>query len=65
VTLSDRAYTVVGVAPPAYDVVANGIDAFTPLAPSAKQLADHYDHELAVVGRVRDGVPLERAAAEL
>ena len=65
ITLSDRAYTVLGVAPPAFDVVASNTDAWVPMAPTADQLADHGDHELAVYGRVRDGVPTERAVAEL
>jgi predicted permease len=65
VTLSGKPYTVVGVAPPAFQVAAAGTDAWVPLAITSEQLADHRDHELAVLGRVRAGVTEERALAEL
>jgi putative ABC transport system permease protein len=63
ITLSGVPYTVVGVASPKYTMPA--VDAWVPLALTAGQLAEHNDHELSVVGLVREGIPQERAVAEL
>jgi len=62
-TLSGVPYTVIGVAPSQYTMPR--VDGWVPLRPTSAQLLEHSDHELAVVGLVREGVPAERAIAEL
>jgi putative ABC transport system permease protein len=62
-TLSGIPYTVIGVAPSQYTMPR--VDGWVPLRPTSAQLLEHSDHELAVVGLVREGVPAERAIAEL
>lgn len=65
ITLNGMPYTVIGVAPSSYGLTAPLTDAWLPLALSSSDLAVHADHELAVVGLIRDGVPESRAIAEL
>jgi len=63
VTLSGVPYTVIGVASPQYTMPR--VDGWIPLQLTADQLREHADHELAVVGLVREGISSERAVAEL
>ncbi|HKW47204.1 MAG TPA: ABC transporter permease [Gemmatimonadaceae bacterium] len=63
VMLSGTPFTVLGVASPQYTMPR--VDGFVPLRPTAAQLQEHADHELQVIGLVRDGVPPERALKEL
>lgn len=63
ITLSGQPYTVIGVASADYPPPRRA--GWIPLRPTPSQLLQHADHELAVVGLVRDGVPTERAVAEL
>ena len=65
ITLGGRPYTVIGVAPAEYALAGGLTDAWIPLALSASQLAEHSDHEYAVVGLVRQGVPQSRAIDDL
>jgi predicted permease len=67
-TLNDQPTTVVGVLPASFDfgsVFAPGshIDLFFPFALS--QETNRWGNTLAIVGRLKPGVALERAAAEL
>jgi putative ABC transport system permease protein len=58
--------TVLGVMPPGFDIDETGIEAWQPLRlDPAERQANRGSHYLYVVGRLRDGVPTERAAAEL
>jgi len=64
VELDGRSYTVIGVLPrtmqyPSYT------DVFLPFAPSAAQLADRTDHDYLVTGRLRPGVTVAQAQAEM
>jgi putative ABC transport system permease protein len=63
ITLSGLPYTVVAVASPLYTMPA--VDAWVPLALTSAQMNEHADHELSVVGLVREGVPANAAVAEL
>ena len=60
--LSDVPTTVVGVLPPDFEWLA-GVDVFTPLDPTADENRDN--HTLAVFGRLRHGVSIDQARAEM
>jgi putative ABC transport system permease protein len=64
VELNERTYTVIGVMPRtlAYPSTA---DLFLPLAPTAAQLSDHSSRDYLVIGRLRPGVTLAQARAEM
>lgn len=64
VELNKRAYTVIGVMPRAMQYPSTA-DVFLPLASSPAQLADRSAHNYFVIGRLRKGVTLEQAQAEL
>ncbi|HKV52398.1 MAG TPA: ABC transporter permease [Gemmatimonadaceae bacterium] len=65
ITLSGNAYTVIGVAPAAYAFTPTAPELWVPLALTPEQRADHADHELTVVGLVRDGVQIPDAVRSL
>jgi predicted permease len=67
ITMSGQPYTIVGVMPATFaDPVAAGIDAWTPLDITPGRDADNAgNHYLTVVGRLRAGVSIEQANAEL
>jgi putative ABC transport system permease protein len=66
-TMSGRPYTVVGVMPDGYeDPVAGPVDAWVPLDLGPARDPDNAEnHYLSVVARLRSGVTLARAQAEL
>jgi putative ABC transport system permease protein len=57
--------TVVGVMPQRFDPLLSKSQIWIPSAFSAKQLADHDDHYLNVLTRLRDGVSQASAQAEM
>lgn len=57
--------TVVGVMPNSFDPLLSKTDLWTPAAFSSQQLADHDDHFLNVIGRLKPGVSLPLAQSEL
>jgi predicted permease len=63
ITLSGEPYTVLGVASAEYPPPRRA--GWIPLRITSSQLLEHADHELGVVGLVRDGITTERAVAEL
>lgn len=63
-TLGDRPYTVVGVAPPALDLPA-GTDLWLPLDLNGPLRANRRAHLLDAVGRLRQGSSLQQARDEL
>jgi len=66
-TMNGAAYEVVGVMPPGYaDPLADSVDAWVPfdLTPG-KDASNAGNHYLSVVARLRPGVTIERAQAEL
>jgi putative ABC transport system permease protein len=63
--IDGEAYTLIGVLPAAFDFPRN-CDLWLPLgALEARRLADRISHPFWVLGRLRRGVPLSRAHAEL
>ncbi|MDB4908897.1 MAG: permease [Gemmatimonadetes bacterium] len=65
ISLNGEPHTVVGVAASEYELTPSAPALITPMALTPADLAEHSDHELAVVGRVRQGVSTEAALAEL
>jgi predicted permease len=65
ITLSGTPYTVIGVAPAEYSLHGRGPELWVPLALTQAQLDQHSDHELQVVGLLREGVSREQAIADL
>jgi putative ABC transport system permease protein len=63
--LSGTPYTVIGVAPAAYSLYAKGPQLWVPLALTESQLANHSDHELSVMGLLREGATRRQAIADL
>ena len=61
-TLDGTPHEVVGVLPPGV-LVTGDTDLWLPMVPDAG--ADRSDHEIELVGRLRDGVSLEAARADL
>jgi putative ABC transport system permease protein len=64
IELDQRTYTVIGVMPKTLQYPSEA-DVFTPLAPTAEELADRSAHDYLVTGRLRDGVTVEQAQAEM
>jgi len=62
--LGDRAYTVIGVMPKAVQYPAS-TDLFLPLATTPQQESDRTAHDYQVLGRLRPGVTLPQAQADL
>lgn len=70
ILLDGRAYQVVGVLPegftsPLQMIFRDPIEYYVPAAFSKKLLASHGDHEVNVLGRLRPGVTMRNAQAEL
>ena len=65
ITLNGNAYTVIGVAPAAYALTPTAPEIWVPLALTPEQRAEHADHELTVVGLLRDGALMPDAIREL
>ena len=59
------AYRLIGVMPKAFDPLLAKSDLWIPAAYTPRQLSDHDNHYLSVVGRLRDGVTLEASQSEL
>lgn len=64
VELDDRAYTVIGVMPRTIEY-PSAADLFVPLAPTAAETQDRNAHDYLVTGRLRRGVTVQAAQAEL
>jgi putative ABC transport system permease protein len=62
--LGERPYTVIGVMPKAVQFPAS-TGLFLPLAPTPEQAANRVGHNYQVVGRLRPGVSVHEAQAEL
>jgi putative ABC transport system permease protein len=58
-------YTVVGVMPKTFDPLLENSDVWVPEAFTAQQIADHDDHYLNVMGRLKPGLSLAQAQSEL
>lgn len=64
VRLDDHTYSVIGVMPRTAQYPSTA-DIFLPFAPTSQQLQNRVAHNYLVVGRLKSGVPLEGARAEL
>ena len=64
IDLDQRTYTVIGILPKSVQYPSEA-DIFLPLAPSPQQIANRSDHDYLVNGRLRDGVTVNQAQAEL
>jgi putative ABC transport system permease protein len=65
VRLNAVGFMVIGVMPPQFDLTTDSDELWTPIAFTPRQLAEHDEHFLQVVGRLAPGVSREQAAAEL
>ena len=65
IVLNGRPSTVVGVMPPDFAVPDQDVDLWMPMGLAADVLADRTSEWLSVVGRMRPGVDLRRAQADL
>ena len=63
--LDDRKYTVVGVMPAAFLFPDRGTEIWVPWQFTKEKLADHGSHFLTVIARLKPGVSLQSANAEL
>jgi putative ABC transport system permease protein len=65
VTVSGRAFSVIGVMPPDFDFLNAEVQAWTPLALDPAMDYRQSGRFLRCVGRLKPGVPIEQAHAEL
>jgi putative ABC transport system permease protein len=65
VTLSAASYTIIGVMPSSFAFPDRETDLWTPIAFTARQAQQHGSHFLTVVGRLKKGVTISEADAEL
>lgn len=64
IELDNRIYQIVGIMPKSFQYPPSN-DVLLPLAPSPQQMAKRGEHKYYVVGRLRDGVSLKQAQAEM
>jgi putative ABC transport system permease protein len=64
-TLGMELYTVIGVMPPGTMSPDGARDLWIPLAFSPDELADRHSHNFSVYGRLKEGVTLAQARAEM
>jgi putative ABC transport system permease protein len=64
IELDRRKYTIVGVMPKSMQYPSLA-DVYLPFAPAAEQLSDRKAHDYLVTGRLRDGVTVKQAQAEM
>jgi putative ABC transport system permease protein len=64
-TLDGASWQVVGVLPPRFAFFKGVVDLYVPAVPAAELFADRARTEIDVIGRLREGVTIEEARAEL
>ena len=64
VELDQREYTIIGVMPKTVQYPSD-VDIYLPFAPTPQQLADRAARDYLVTGRLRDGVTVKQAQAEM
>jgi putative ABC transport system permease protein len=64
IELNQRVYTVIGVMPKTMQYPSDA-DFFLPLAPTPQQLGNRTGHDYLVTGRLREGVTVKQAQAEM
>lgn len=65
VLLDGEKYKVVGVLPESFQYLSDAIGLWVPMAFTSEQLADHGNSNYSVVARLKPGVSVTQAAAEL
>ena len=66
ITLSGETATIVGVLPPGFEFPLRGLaELWLPIRPSQAQVERRYFHWLSVIGRLRPGVSVDQATADL
>ncbi|HJU66153.1 MAG TPA: ABC transporter permease, partial [Gemmatimonadaceae bacterium] len=63
--LSGRPYTVIGVMPKGFDPIVSQEQLWMPIAFSAERRAEHDEHYLLVMGRLKRGVSMDQVQAEM
>jgi putative ABC transport system permease protein len=62
--LDDQTYTIIGVMPPGFSFPHTGQNFWIPLSLDGPQKSERREQSLSVVGRLREGTPLNQAGAE-
>jgi predicted permease len=65
ITLNGRKYTLIGILPKSFRFPRDGTVLWTPLVPTAFQRSDRGWHGFPMVGRLKPGVTLQQAHADL
>ena len=65
IRMNGTPYTVIGVMPAAFDITGDSEDLWVPIAFTPARLAMHDEHSFTVYGRLRSGVRLAQAQADL
>jgi putative ABC transport system permease protein len=65
ITLNGRNHTVIGVMPSSFQFLESYIGLWVPAAFSQEELAERDSHYLIVVGRIKSGVTIEQARADI
>jgi putative ABC transport system permease protein len=65
ILLNDEKYTVVGVMPSGFQFMESYVGLWVPAALSPEELTNHGAHYLQVLGRLKPGVTVPRATAEI
>ena len=64
-TLNDQSFTVVGILPPDFNFLPREFELLTPLSFDAREAAWRGSHPLRVIARLKEGVTIARAQAEM
>jgi putative ABC transport system permease protein len=65
VRMNGTPYAIIGVMPPRFDLTSDSEELWVPIAFTARRLAMHDEHSYSVVGRIKPGVTLAQAQADL
>jgi putative ABC transport system permease protein len=65
ISLDSRPFTVIGVMPESFRSLGSTTQIWTPLILTPQKLAIRGDHDLFVIGRIRSGVTLAQARAQM
>jgi predicted permease len=64
IEIDQRIFTVIGVMPKTMQYPSE-VDIYVPFAPTPQQLSNRSDHNYLVLGRLKDGVTVKQAQAEM
>jgi predicted permease len=65
ILLDGESYTVIGVMPPSFQFLSGDISIWVPIAFTQEQLADRDNHYLNVIARLKPGMTVEQANADI